>query len=287
MYSELSEGGVCDIRIYKFFYDTMKRSTTQFLQKYPKLYDLIVGMYIYCAIKCRYLKEYFIGTRLSEEEWATRHLYKNKRECDDWGTSKNDWIKSYWDSLNHPHRKYLIDEISEFAPTSVLEIGSNCGPNLRLLAEKNPDTKITGIDINPMAVQKGNEWFKQNGISNVKLIEGKVDNLYQFEDNSFDVVFADAVLIYIGPDKIKKVMEEIIRVARNGLILVEWHDFEKQHEDSSGLGVYTDGYWKRNYINLLKQFFDEDQIHIAKINSEMWPDKNWSKFGGIIKVIIK
>ena len=265
----------------------MKKFIVHFLKKYPGLYNFIVGMYTYCTMKCRYLKEYFIGTRLREEEWATRHLHRNKREIDDWGTCNIDWIESYWDSINHPHRKYLIDEISEFTPMSILEIGCNCGPNLRLLANKFPDANITGIDINRMAVKKGNEWFEQNGIANVKLMEGKADNLYQFEDNSFDVVFADAVLIYIGPDKMKTVMEEIIRVARNGLILIEWHDFEKQNKDPCGLGVYHNGYWKRDYITFLKQFFAEEQIHITKINSDMWPDKNWEKCGGIIKVIIK
>ena len=265
----------------------MKNSVTPFLKKYPLVYDFIVAIHKYYTVKCRYLKEYFIGTRVREEEWATRHLYKNKREHDDWGTCNIDWIESYWDSLHHPHRKYLIDEVSEFAPKSVLEIGCNCGPNLRLLAERFPDVDLTGIDINPMVIQKGNEWFKQSGISNVKLIEGKADDLCHFEDNSFDVVFVDAVLIYIGPDKIKTVMEEIIRVARKGLILVEWHDFEKQHKDPYGLGVYYNGYWKRDYITFLKQFFAEEQIHITKINSDMWPDKNWEKCGGIIKVIIK
>lgn len=265
----------------------MKKFVNDILKNYPYLNNFILNMYICCTMKCRYLKEYFIGTRLREEEWATRHIHKDKREIDDWGTCNIDWIESYWDSIYHTHRKYLIDEISEFNPMSVLEIGCNCGPNLRLLADKFPDAIITGIDINPMAVKKGNEWFKQNDISNVKLMEGKADNLYQFEDNNFDVAFTDAVLIYIGPDKIKTVIEEMIRVAEKGFILVEWHDFEKQHKDPYGLGVYYNGYWKRDYMNLLKQFIDERQIHINRINSDMWPDKNWEKFGGIIKAIIK
>jgi ubiquinone/menaquinone biosynthesis C-methylase UbiE len=144
---------------------------------------------------------------------------------------------------------------------------------LRLLAKKFPDAeKIIGIDINPMAVKKGNEWLAQEGISNVKLLEGKADELGQFQDRSFDVVFTDAVLIYIGPDKIKDVMKEMVRVSRRALIFVEWYS-EYQREDPQGLGVYCNVYWKRDYVALLRQFipnYPEDKIHISKFPEDMW-----------------
>ena len=138
-----------------------------------------------------------------------------------------------------------------------------------------------------MAVQKGNEWLAQEGISNVKLLESKADELRQFQDKSFDVVFTDAVLIYIGPDKIKEVMEELIRITRKALILMERHGFEPDHKDPYGLGVYHSGCWKRDYVALLKQFVSEEQIHVTKITEEVWPDKNWKEVGAVIEIIIK
>ena len=143
-------------------------------------------------------------------------------------------------------------------------------PNLCLLAKKLPDAEIRGIDINTIAVQKGNEWLAQEGISNVKLLAGKADELDQFQDKSFDVVFTDAVLIYIGPDKIKEIMKEAIRIARRALILVEWHCFESQ-KDPHGLGVFYLGCWKRDYVALLKQFVSEEQIHVTKTPEDVWP----------------
>ena len=113
---------------------------------------------------------------------------------------------------------------------------------------------MMGIDINSMTVQKGNEWLAQEGISNVKLLEGKAGELGCFKDKSFDIVFTDAVLIYIGPDKIKDVMGEMIRLTRKALILMEWHSFEPERKDLKGLGVYHSGYWIRDYAALLKQF---------------------------------
>ena len=137
-----------------------------------------------------------------------------------------------------------------------------------------------------MAIQKGDEWLAQEGISNVKLSVGKADELGQFQDGSFDIVFTDAVLVVIGPDKIKEVIKEIIRIARRALIMVEWHCFEPQLRDPYGLGVYTYGFWKRDYVALLKQFVREYQIRVTKIPESVWPVAGWKELGAIIEVVM-
>lgn len=250
----------------------------------PVLYHFMVKGYAFSALRFRYLKYLLLGTKAIEKEWATRHLCEGERRRDDWGKGSNDWIRGYRDSQNHPHRSFLVETISKFKPSSILEIGCNCGPNLRLLAKKFPDAKIMGIDINPIAVQKGNEWFAQEGVLNVNLSVGKADELGQFQDKSFDVVFTDAVLIYIGPDKIKDVMREMIRITHRALILAEWHSFESQRKDTNVLGTYHKGIWVRDYVALFKQFVREEQIRITKISEEVWPDKNWSEVGAVIEV---
>lgn len=237
--------------------------------------------------KIRVLKEYLLGTKVQETYWAKRHLKKGN----DWGNCKyfgegNEWIKSYWDSQSHSHRSFLLEKIANFFPiSSILEIGCNCGPNLYLVAQKFPNSEIKGIDINPMAVQKGNKWFAEEGISNVKLLVGKADDLHQFQDKSFDIVFTDALLIYIAPDKIKKVIQEMLRITYRVLILVEWH-YKDQNKDSQGLGIYHFGCWKRNYVNLLKQVTSIKQIRLTKIPKELWSQKNWQNLGYIIEVIL-
>jgi ubiquinone/menaquinone biosynthesis C-methylase UbiE len=151
-----------------------------------------------------------------------------------------------------------------------------------MLAKRFPDAEIRGIDINSMAVQKGNEWFTQEDISNVKLFVGKADDLRQFRDKSFDVVFTDAVLIYIGPDKIKKVIEEMLRVTRKALIFLEWHCFDSK---CNTLGVYV-GHWMRNYVALLKEFVPEDRIKVTKMPKDLWSDPNWQRWGGVVEVVL-
>ena len=259
----------------------MKEQLKHLLKKMPVLYRFVEKGYTYTLLRFQYLKYLLVGTKVMEKEWATRHL--REREKDGCSKENTDWIRSYWDSLDHPHRPFLIEKISKFNPSSILEIGCNCGPNLHLLAKKFPDAKIIGIDINPVAVQKGNEWLVEEGISNITLLEGKADELGQFQDRSFDVVFTDAVLIYIGPDKIKEVIAEMLRVSRRALILLEWHCFNSK---SNHLGVYV-GVWMRNYVTLLDEFVPENKIKVIKTPEELWSNENWQMYGGVIEVVMR
>jgi hypothetical protein len=70
----------------------------------------------------------------------------------------------------------------------------------------------------------------------------------------------------------------MFRVSKKAIILVEWH-IENKEEYDAHIGV-----WKRNYLNLLKEFIPEKRISLTKITPEMWPDKNWQKYGHIIEV---
>jgi ubiquinone/menaquinone biosynthesis C-methylase UbiE len=160
----------------------------------------------------------------------------------------------------------------------VLEVGSNCGPNVYLLAKKFPNAKIVGVDINPLAVERGNDLLRREGFSNAKLICTKADELAQFENKSFDVVFTDAVLIYIGPDKIMNTIKEFTRLAKKGLVFVEW----QSPKPDSGLGEYFNGNWIRDYTTLLSNFASKEKIQVRKLLREDWPDERWSTIGAII-----
>ena len=226
---------------------------------------------------------------LTDKEWATRHLREGEK-----------WIEGYLKSLDHPHRSFLIDKMRKYSPIrSVLEIGCATGPNLYLIARNFPDAEILGIDINPMVVQKGNEWFEKNGISNVRLEIGKAQELNRFADDSFDVVLTDAVLIYISPDGIKQVVKEMIRISR-ALMLCEWHLFNKWSAllwnayyclrlkkeafkfKSASLGFFV-GHWVRDYCSLSKSLAPDRKVGITKID-KLWDDKSWQKWGAIIEI---
>jgi SAM-dependent methyltransferase len=236
---------------------------------------------------------------ITDEEWATRHL------------SEENWAENYWKSRDDPHRFFLIEKICKYVPINhILEIGCASGPNLYHIAKKFPEADVRGIDISPVAAQKGNEWFKQAGFSNVKLEVGKAQNLKQFADKTFDVVFTDAVLIYISPDEIKQTIKEMLRIGRI-VVLNEWHTFNKWRAfllntfyyfksilfakqqfktvkfslmPKVSLGLFV-GHWVRDYGVLFKEFVPKERIRITKLPNELWKDKNWQRWGAIIEVL--
>ena len=232
-----------------------------FLKKWPPVYRLLQNFY-YSFRKI--IETYILGTKFQEWIWERRGL---------------NWAKGYVEEIPHLHRQLLINKISVYAPfNSILEIGCASGPNLRLIAKRFPKTKITGIEINEKAVKVGNELFLKEGISNAKLLVGKADKLGQFPDKSFDIVFTDAVLICIGPDKIEKVASEMQRIAKKAIILVEHHS-----EEESAFGIYNKGNWLRDYKKLFQSF--SSQIKATKISPEIWGG-DWGELGYIIEVIL-
>ncbi len=258
------------------------------LRKWPRLYGLSAA--VYSALQPVHLKEHFIGTKAQERRWARRHLNKSK----DWNLiphtdGDNDWVSGYWDSRDHGHRAFLLERISEHCPfSSLLEVGCNCGPNLYLLARKFPYANMKGVDINPRAIEKGNELLRAEGISNARLSVAKADDLSQFPDRSFDITFTNSLLMYIGPDKIVQVITEMLRVTRNTLVLLERHCFQPRHDDTGGLGVYRYNAWERDYVALLSQFIPREQIFITGIPEGVWSDSpRWQETGAVIETIVK
>ncbi|MDH4123582.1 MAG: class I SAM-dependent methyltransferase [Thermoplasmata archaeon] len=173
-----------------------------------------------------------------------------------------------------------MSKLPYYRPNSLLEIGCNTGPNLYRAAKLFPKAKLTGIDINEDAIESGRVFFKQLGMNNVNLIIGKADNLSSFGSKSFDIVLSEALLIYIGKDKIEKVIQEMIRVARRAIIVLEYHD-----DESTALGDYMfdSSYWKRNYDALFRNQKAVKDVKITRITREMWDDDRWVKFGAIIE----
>jgi len=208
------------------------------------------------------------GTRVEEKRWAAK---------------KKDEIIRYWKDKENPRRHFLVQRVEMFSPvSSILEVGCICGPNLYLLAKRFPQARIVGVDINPLAIQLGKELFKKEGLNNVELFAKKADELSEFNDKEFDVILTNALLIYIDPDKIRKVIQELARICEKGFVMAEWHVPEGTQE------IYDPhiGVWRRNYETLLIDFFSKKSISISKTPPELWPDEHWKEWGYIIEIIL-
>lgn len=208
------------------------------------------------------------GNKSNELFWKFRHIF-----------DRSNWSGKYVseESLNHPHRKLLIDVISKYAPfQNIFEVGCASGPNLYLIAKKFPETKIYGSDISKNAIDFGKKWLGEQNIKNIELFTNYAENsLKNFVDKSIDIIFSDAALIYLNPQKITETFREMFRVGRKALIFIE------QHTESSS--PILDNHWIHNYKNLLAQFVSQDKIKLTKISKDIWAG-NWAKYGYIIEV---
>ena len=111
------------------------------------------------------------GNKANEWFWKFRHFF-----------DRSNWPEKYTseESLNHPHRKLLIDTISKYSPIeSALEVGCASGPNLYLLAKKFPETKIYDSDISKNAIDFGRKWLKKQNIKNVEFFQSQAEKSFK------------------------------------------------------------------------------------------------------------
>jgi SAM-dependent methyltransferase len=222
------------------------------------------------------MRRRFFGTRVDETIWKQRsrsHVQKNLG------------------NVLLPHRAWLIDNILAHLEitskenegqvhTSVLEIGCGCGANLEVIARRAASLRLVGVDISPASIAVGRERFAELGLGGVTLVEGQADNLSVFADASIDVVFTDAMLLYIGPDKIQTCIEEMRRIARRAIILLE------MHMDGIGSdGFYTRDGFIRDYRELCKQLSND--IKLIRMPTEKRPAGRWPKYGTLIEVTLQ
>lgn len=197
------------------------------------------------------------------EYWKSR---PRSDEQKDWTYGEEDWLDGYWKSREHPHRELILHAINNVMPIgSLLEVGCNVGPNLAEIHDIYPSIQLTGIDVNTEAIAEAQRLvpFAKTLVADLKQLP--------FENKSFDAVLSDAVLLYIEPKKIVPVLDELDRVTRKAMILVERYHRSKRGREVGHV-------WGRNYPSLLSEIgYSVSEI---KLNSTYWPTSlNWQKYG--------
>ena len=203
-----------------------------------------------------------------QKYWEDRLPDDNRR---DWRNGANDWIEEYIQSKEHPHRQLIIDEIGHLEPfEKILEVGCSAGPNIALLREKFAylkDSNLTGVDVNAASLMAA-----KINLPAVNWMPGSVTDL-PLPDKSVDITLVDAVLMYVGPEEIEKAMDEINRVTKKAVVLVEWGTGE------STKGILRCGHWARSYGTLLEE--RGFKTFARKLTFSQWPNENWANNGYI------
>lgn len=190
-----------------------------------------------------------------------------------WAKEDVESIKKRWRERNHDRYFFLRDKITRLHPDSILEIGSSCGNILVLLSQTMPNTTMVGIDVNPVAIENGNRWLKEEQVYNATLEMGSAEDLSRFPDKSFDVVFSSAALMYVNPRDIERVMINMVRISKKAVILLEMH--------SDGIKKYLGEFYPPNNLKRdYRRILNEMGIGNDRILTEKVPEKLWQPSGG-------
>lgn len=114
----------------------------------------------------------------------------------------------------------VIEAYQRHAPGSsavrLLDLGAADGKTLAFMAESIPVSEAIGVEYNQALIDCADE--KLASQPNTRLVCGDVTNLTDFQDNSFDLVSALALLEHISDPS--KVISEAARVLKPGWLFV-------------------------------------------------------------------
>lgn len=111
----------------------------------------------------------------------------------------------------------LLPLYAEQRGLKILDLGSGVGRNAIAVALALPQSRVTCVDILPLAIEKLLENAAQFGISEqITGISGSVDG-FEIEENGYDIILAGSVLEHLdSKDSAAKKLSEIAKGIRPG-----------------------------------------------------------------------
>lgn len=131
-------------------------------------------------------------------------------------------------------------------PESILEVGCNIGRNL--IALQGFVQEIHAVEPNAEAVRRAR---MHPALQGADIREGDGFAL-PFPSSSIDLVFTSGVLIHVAPEDLGRVMNEIVRVARNYVLCIEYFSHEPVQVPYRGREGYL---FKRDFGKLYLEMF--------------------------------
>ncbi|MGZ0186803.1 MAG: class I SAM-dependent methyltransferase [Alphaproteobacteria bacterium] len=187
---------------------------------------------------------------------------------------------------------FVLHEIAEEFEGSretMLDIGCGLGGGIRVAAERYPNSRITGIDVNKTAVNVCRKRLRD--LPDVTLVRGNGRDL-PFTEAEFDFIFSVGAASYIG---LQPFLVEAARVLKpDGLLTFSVgytnSSFERQveivNEQAPACGLVVE-----KIVDITKNVFasidDDIPRRQALINRVPWPfynyAKDWSDMPGTIR----
>lgn len=164
------------------------------------------------------------------------------------GTTTATWVSTYQQSLNARHRDQIVGLVKELGVTSLLEVGSHCGPNLVRMAQECPAiTSLSGVDVNPDAIAAGQHWIESLHLQDrIELAVGRApEATAHIADGAVEAVLTCYALAYIDPRDLDAMLYEVGRLASKAILLAEPQAPEKSIALNQTLSGYHE--WAHSY----------------------------------------
>ena len=129
--------------------------------------------------------------------------------------------------------EWLLGHVDFTADTRVLEVACNMGTTMVALAKMH-GCRITGLDMNPAALEKARANIEKHGLGDViDVVEGNAMAL-PFPDETFDVVINEAMLTMLPRANKAKAIAEYFRVLKPGGVLLTHDVALRVADDAAG-----------------------------------------------------
>ena len=173
-------------------------------------------------------------------------------------------------SETEKYRPKLFEKINLKSVKTILDYGCGYGINLKVLKDINPKFILNGMDISKNDLRMleiiNNNLFKNH----INILDHK--NLKSLK-NKFDLVFTDAVLIYVNKSDIKEKIKNLINSSKKYLLFHEL-TYEFNKSKITHLNIH-------DFRLLIKSINPKLKISLHKSLKQGTP---WSSHGTIILI---
>jgi len=164
----------------------------------------------------------------------------------------------------------MLQPLAGFPPSSILEVGTNLGINLRAL-RRITDARLIALEPNARAREI---LSIDNVVEDTDIHDGMASSI-PLKDGSVDLVFTSGVLIHISPDDLLASLTEMHRVSGKYILCAEYFSDtpdEISYRDQSGLLFRRDfgDYWMSNFPDLKLIDYGFFWKRVTKLDNLNW-----------------
>lgn len=185
--------------------------------------------------------------------------------------------------------KWMKKNMPGFQPQRILDLGCTVGHNAVPIAQAFPDAEVIAVDVGEPVLRYAAARARSMGVDNIKFVQGNVELLERYSDESFDWIQSTMFLHETSYKAMQRIFSETYRLLKSGGIVL--HVEQPQYTDDMPLYEQAMRDWDSFYNNepfwsqlhgidlqayLTKAGFEAEQlIHsgaTAVVDKDIFPD---------------